>query len=160
MNIVKQEGDSDCGAACLAMALGMRRSMDVWPLLGYDPSDALGEGVGDLEILAALNLMGRNYHYVIPRKVVIAHWLVDEADMLERRLIPTVKQIQIKLASMEKGCAIVGVPSLNGDLSGHFVFVYRGNVYDPSRLKEYNCSAYALPAISAIYIQEKHREPL
>lgn len=160
MKKVMQEGDSDCAAACLAMALGMKRSSDVWPLLGYNPSESPVKGVGDMELLGALNVMGRNYHYSMPRKDIANAWLCRDEDLLDRKMIPTEKQIQQKLSSMETGCAIVGVPSLNGFAGGHFVFVHRGNVYDPSKLLAYNCAAYALPVICVIYVQEKYRESL
>lgn len=153
MQIVKMMGVGDCGAACLAMALGFRKASDVYPILGYDPSVAQPMGVSDVEVIAALENFGRKTQYAHPRELTSESWGVPMESLECRVLLPTKKSLQSRLGSMQNGCAIVAVPSLNMSDSEHYVFCYRGEVYDPSNRKAYHGAASSLPLTQVIFIE-------
>ncbi len=151
MNIVFQENDFDCSAACLAMALGMLRSSDTYPLLGYNPATR-SNGVYDIEVTSALHRMGKRYHAETTKEEMEA--LGYGSDFENCLGIPRRLDVRDKLASMQTGCAIVGVPSLNREGVYHSVFVKRGEAYDPrpAPFRRYVGTAYSLPVMSVIYI--------
>lgn len=156
MKLIKQHGKKDCAAACLAMVFGMKEARQAYPLIGYDPNNNDMEGVTELEVLDILATMGRAYHFQFAKES-----LSEPPAFTHRRLrIPSRHQLQIKLAAQQKGCAIVIVPSTLNEDALHFVVCYRGEVYDPSNVKEYRCTAKALPVMAAIFIGEPNNVPL
>jgi len=160
MRIVKMEGSADCGAACLAMALGLRKSSDVYPILGYDPNIVNPQGVSDVEAISVLTLFGRTTQYVHPRESSSASWGASMEELEMRVHLPTRKKIQARLGSMLTGCALVGVPSLNDPGQLHFVFCFKGEIYDPSNAKVYHGSANSLPVDTVIFIKESPSDAL
>lgn len=163
MNKVNMEGDYDCGAACLAMALGRLKSSDMTPILGYDPSTSTPVGVSDPEMLAILYSFGKRCRLYATAEKIAEHWDVPVESLSNRSHILTMSELQAKLGASQKGCAIVGVPSLNGYEYGHYVYCERGELYDPTPHPKmrYNGSARSLPLELVIFIEdEDYAEPL
>jgi len=154
MQIVKMESAGDCGAACLAMALGMRRASDVYPLLGYDPSKMTPMGVTDGETMEALRLMGRRSYIQTAKEAYAASWGVEIESLHARCKMSYRGALQAKLGSQQTGCAIVVVPSLNMENTEHYVFCRKGEVYDPSNGKKYIGTANSLPLSAVIFIED------
>jgi len=122
MKLIKQEGRSDCGLACLAMILGYKRPSDLIPMLGRDPSTAEVRGVWDAEVLEILRQHDAKCEYILCR---------EEDDDL-RTGLPTSAEASKYLHHLKYDTFIVGVPSLNTPGHSHFVVVYKSQIYDPS----------------------------
>lgn len=146
IKLVKQEGTHDCAAACIAMSIGLRNAKDVYPMLGYDPSTGETMGVYDWEVLSVLHMLGRRYQYF--------NCHPEMEDVARRISLVTGQALAQKINASQKGCWIVGVPSLNNEGGGHFVLCHKGEIYDPTNKLAYHGSAASLDPLFAIYIEE------
>jgi hypothetical protein len=154
MKLVPMEGVADCAAACLAMAFGLSRASQVYPMLGYNPSNVQPLGVSDLEVVSVLRMMNVKFECVTPREELEKYWNCEPGSLSYRIAVPTRAAIAARLGSQLTGYALVAVPSLTHEGSTHYVFCRKGETYDPS-VKElrYNGTANSLPALLAIFIE-------
>lgn len=157
MNLINMDGKFDCGAAVLAMTLGLQGARSVYPMLGYDPNDtdAAGVGVSEEELLGVLATCHIGYTRFISLECMACAQGVPVAGIARRVKVPSEHELQCRLAA-HKGLSIVSVPKL-GDTSyvpGHFVLVEGNVVYDPALKKRYIGDAYSLPVCSVIFLQQ------
>lgn len=151
---IYMDGEYDCGAAVIAMALGLRRASDSYVLIGYDPSTTEPLGVSDYEVHELLRKMGRTYHTTTTLEHLAQGWQTTKDKLKHRMLVPTEQEVRTRLGVQRKGCAIAVVPSLNVQGESHYVFCYRGEAYDPSRKKRYIGGAQSLPVQFVTFIDQ------
>lgn len=152
--MVKQEGKYDCGAACLAMALGLPLEV-IRQIIGYDPNTATPRGLYDSEMCEVLTLSGSIVGYSLPKEQLCEG---EPYDLSDRRAIPSLAELKTRLISFLntqiqgiKFHAILAVASQNGE-AGHYVYCKGNEVFDPSLLKTYSCTIQELPIMAIIFI--------
>lgn len=162
MKLITMDGAYDCGAAVLAMALGLKSAQSAYPMLGYDPNegDGMGVGVCEPEVLAILDTCQMSYRVSTSLECLVFMQKVSKnyKDTVARRSkLFTSKQLGSMLMQ-RKGGAIVSVPDVCKQVYSpdHYVFVHNGQVYDPSRgVARYIGDAYSLPICSVIFIERQ-----
>lgn len=150
LTLVKQEGASDCGVACLQMVCRQSRE-NIITLLGRDPN-LPPDGQ------SPIGIPGFELQYVL--------WKLDMASML---LLPVTGESEdwkkrisqetnryngdwISYNANNSYAVIVGVPSKNVEDQTHWIVWSRGKVYDPSRGRVYK-EGEKIDVIEAIFIR-------
>lgn len=152
--LIKMDGEWDCAAACIAMAVGLMDAKSAYPFLGYHPDEVTPKGVATEEVVSVLRLLGRVCSISTSKELIADGWKVPVEELSMRQGLSSEYTLRQKLGAMQKGCAIVGVPSLNVVGGMHFVFCHRGEIYDPSNKKRYVGMAQSLPVSEVIFIEE------
>jgi hypothetical protein len=154
LELVKQRGLYDCGVACLAMALHTTYD-DALALLGRDPNDEIVEfegcahaGVVPEEIINAAFTRGISCSFS-PVYACYPEGTWQHTWQHVFRTINILDPASATFSRQGKYNAIIGVPSLNNDTVGHWIYVGNGDVFDPSLGKCYGPTD-TLPVQSAV----------
>lgn len=141
IRLVKQSTERNCGAACVAMLLGLETADEAEELLGRRCHDELpGVGLDPPYCGVLLDEAARlcwehgiptlqSYHSELYREA--APWRLELRDVLH---VPDERLTERHIHA--GGTAMLGVPSLNTPY-GHWIVVSGGKVFDPSTMRTY-----------------------
>jgi hypothetical protein len=151
---VEQTNANNCGAACLAMVLGLQNIIEAELILGRDclqPMPLLRDGkpvtMGySTEEMSLALFANRVPHYLWKAPENCPNW---KQVCWEALHIPTIGDVYVMIKQGRP--VILAVTSLNYEDSDHWIFVIGDTIWDPSPMKRYG-GGEVLPIVEAILL--------